>query len=32
VFGLLADGSMWKGSSGDDKSIALLVRKEAFNG
>jgi hypothetical protein len=32
VFDLLADGSMWKGSSGDDRSIALLVRKEAFNG
>lgn len=32
VFDLLADGSMWKGSGGDDKSIALLVRKEAFNG
>jgi hypothetical protein len=32
VFDLLADGSMWKGSNGDDKSIALLVRKEAFNG
>jgi hypothetical protein len=32
VFGLLADGSMWKGSSGDDKSIALLARNETFNG
>lgn len=32
VFDLLADRSMWKGSGGDDKSIALLVRKEAFNG
>jgi len=25
VFDLLADGSIWKGSSGDDKSLALLV-------
>ena len=29
IFDLLADGSLWKGSSGDDKSLALLARQGA---